>query len=180
MYVFRHAESEANVAGLIASDPATAVPGFGLTETGRRQAAEADLPWGSRPVRILTSDFRRARETAEIVARRCGAAVELEPLLRERGFAAFEGQSSDRYHDVWAWDARGEDCPGVETLASVVDRLDRLRARLAAEDDGRPVVLVSHGDVLQILLTVSAGLPPSNHRSIPHLKNAEARAVFGR
>jgi broad specificity phosphatase PhoE len=42
------------------------------------------------------------------------------------------------------------------------------------------VVLVSHGDVLQILQTAFEGLDPSKHRSIPHLPTAELRQLMMR
>ena len=40
------------------------------------------------------------------------------------------------------------------------------------------VVLVAHGDVLQILQTAfSAEIEPAAHRSLPHLPNAELRSL---
>jgi hypothetical protein len=37
------------------------------------------------------------------------------------------------------------------------------------------VILVAHGDVLQILQTAFEGVDPREHRSLPHLPNAELR-----
>jgi probable phosphoglycerate mutase len=67
----------------------------------------------------------------------------------------------------------------VETIASVCGRIDRLLASLAAQHRGRTVILVSHGDVLQILLARAAGLDPHRHRELAHLGNAECRRVPG-
>ena len=41
--------------------------------------------------------------------------------------------------------------------------------------DGRRILLVSHGDPLQILLTFFNDLPAGQHRDIPHLDVAEIR-----
>ena len=59
---------------------------------------------------------------------------------------------------------------GVCAVA-VVERID-------AERDGRwLVLLVAHGDVLQILQAGFAGRDPREHRSLPHLPTATLRAL---
>ena len=180
LYVLRHAESSANVAGLIACDPATAVAGFGLTERGFEQVRTAKLPFGeAERVRIVSSDFRRARETASTLAQRLGAPEpELSVLLRERNFAPFEGQTSDHYKTVWAHDAAGTNCPGVETIEEVCLRLDALLVWLrSGASNFASTILVSHGDVLQIFLARELDMPARLHRSLEPLMNAECRAV---
>ena len=56
-----------------------------------------------------------------------------------------------------------------------------MRAALAAADEevarGADVVLVAHGDVLQIALALGAGRDPHDHREVPHLGNAELREL---
>ena len=178
LYVLRHAESSANVAGLIACDPATAVVGFGLTERGFEQARTAKLPFGeAERVRIVSSDFRRARETASALAQRLvSPEPELSVLLRERNFAPFEGQTAVHYQTVWAHDAAGTNCPGVETIEEVCLRLDALLVWLrSGEANFASTILVSHGDVLQIFLARELGMPPRLHRSLEPLMNAECR-----
>jgi len=180
LYVLRHAESLANVAGLIACDPATAIEGFGLTQRGFQQVRTAELPFGeAERVRIVSSDFRRARETASTLAQRLGAPEpELSVLLRERNFAPFEGQTSNHYQTVWAHDAAGTNCPGVETIEEVCLRLDALLVWLrSGGSDVASTILVSHGDVLQILLARELGMSPRLHRGLEPLGNAECRAV---
>ncbi|MBS3054839.1 MAG: histidine phosphatase family protein [Candidatus Aenigmarchaeota archaeon] len=67
----RHGQSEANVLGIIISDPAVGIKNYGLSHLGRDQvyksakaARESDL-LGPKTI-IYTSDFLRARETADI------------------------------------------------------------------------------------------------------------------
>ena len=69
----RHGESEANVAHLISSSPQLGVESHGLSSNGRSQVVEntklflQNNPSNNSYV-IIASDFRRARETAEILA----------------------------------------------------------------------------------------------------------------
>ena len=67
--VMRHGQSKANVAGIIVSCIESDLRGdYGLSELGRAQALEAAQACElSRDTVIFSSDFSRARQTAEIV-----------------------------------------------------------------------------------------------------------------
>lgn len=181
-YVLRHGESSANVEGVIVSAPEQrALTEVGLTDLGRDQAAEAGetaRALGLGPAtRILSSDFARARETAMVLAASLGAAApRWEPRLRERGFGEHEEGPVSAYELVWAADATHRDPgQGVEPVASVAARVAEVLAE--QEDPEADVVLVAHGDVLQIALALGAGVDPHDHRGQPHLANAELRAL---
>lgn len=165
--LMRHAHSQANQQGLIISTPERGLAGFGLSSRGREQLEGllADWRWAT-PVRILHSDFRRATETAERIARHFGRRLEAEPRLRERHFGAFEGEGDARYAEVWARDARdpAHRHAGVEAVAEVAARMTGLIAELERRHAGEVILLVSHGDPLQILLTALEGREPSRHR----------------
>lgn len=184
VWVLRHGESTANVAGLIVSAPGPrAITEVGLTERGREQSrnaarAAAEQGLGTDTV-VITSDFARARETAEEFAAALGAdAPRLEQRLRERSFGIHDEGPASAYDTVWATDrVRGRHEGEVEPVTAVAQRvLTVLREadELAAD---APVVLVAHGDVLQITLALGAGTDPHDHRQVPHLGNAELRRV---
>lgn len=185
LYVMRHGESLANVAGEIVSDPARGVPGFGLSPRGREQAqAAAEGPVRAAGVTVVrSSDFARARETAEVVHAHLGlaAALELDPDLRERSFGAFEGrQGAEWYPEVWRRDAARPDDPGdgIEPVAAVAARARRAAQRCReACGEGGVGLLVCHGDTAQILLAVSEGWDPARHRQVPHLETAGVRRL---
>lgn len=71
--------------------------------------------------------------------------------------------------------------------AAVVRRAKKevsMRQRFYSGDDGQPfpvgpsaVVLVSHGDALQMLQCALAGRPVEQHRSLPHLENCGIRVL---
>jgi broad specificity phosphatase PhoE len=120
----RHGQSEANIEGIISSDPAIGTTKHGLTISGRVQARKAATSLlevcGRETVESLifvSSDFVRARETAA----ECRDAIqriisfETEPLgldpwvcsdviidlgLRERFFGALDGCPLSRYNEV--------------------------------------------------------------------------------
>ncbi|MBN1534049.1 MAG: histidine phosphatase family protein [Spirochaetes bacterium] len=179
--IMRHGESMANLEGLIAGDAAAGTARYGLTEEGRRQATESAL--GCVDIGMLTairsSDFLRARETAEIVSFLTGATVTESELLRERYFGSFEGQPDSRYAEIWERDRLdGNNCQGgVESPAAVAERMTREIAACESEYREGLILLVSHGDPLQILEVVARGIGPERHRSIPPLAHGELRRL---
>src|ERR1700728_3755163 len=87
--VMRHRQSKANEAGVIISRIGSdRRDDWGLSELGRRQALTAAEGSGlPADTVICSSDFSRARETAEIVRAHLGApAVIVAGALRERSF----------------------------------------------------------------------------------------------
>lgn len=179
-FLMRHGQSRANAAKIIVSSPASDGDGdYGLTALGREQArtaaARSGLPTDTV---IISSGFARARETAEIVRGYLKAPpVTLADALRERFFGDFDGTSTASYETVWAADQAGRTEGDVEPPAAVLDRATALVAALDREHDGRDVLLVSHGDVLQILQVGFLRLNPRLHRGVRHLRTAEIRPV---
>jgi broad specificity phosphatase PhoE len=180
--VMRHGQSKANAADIIVSCIGNDRRGdYGLTELGRQQALAAarscDLP---RDTIICSSDFSRARQTAEIVrAQLGGAEVALAEALRERCFGAWEGSATGNYARVWAADQTDSERADrdVESAAAVLRRTTALIVDLERRYVGRDILLVSHGDPLQILQAGFLQIDPSKHRSLPALETAEIRPL---
>jgi broad specificity phosphatase PhoE len=180
--VMRHGQSKANAAGIIVSCIRNDRQGdYGLTELGRQQALAVargcDLP---RDTIICSSDFSRARQTAEIVRAQLGAAgVVIAEALRERYFGAWEGSATGNYARVWAADETdsGRADGDVEPAAAVLRRTTALIVDLERRYAGRDILLVSHGDPLQILQAGFLQIDPSRHRSLPALETAEIRPL---
>jgi broad specificity phosphatase PhoE len=183
-FAMRHGHSQANEQGLIVSDPEVGVNSYGLSGLGQQQvrARLVQMPPGfDTNVKIVSSDFLRARETAAIIAAGLGVteSVRFRTQLRERFFGEFEGGPDTRYPQVWdrdAADARHSDF-NVEPVFDVVSRTVALLAELETLFHGALVLLVAHGDVLQILQTAFEQLSPSSHRQLPPLQVAEVRPL---
>lgn len=176
-YFMRHGESEANVAGIIVSNPEQGCRAFGLTEKGRQQVLCSIK--GLAKIRfdvIICSDFLRARQSAEIVAEWHNLpAPIINPGLRERWFGDWDGQSDIHYQDVWNNDITPDpnNDKNVEPVEKVLQRgLDVIK-QLEQEYSDKLILLVSHGDMLQILRTAFKGAPASQHRKLPHHQTAQ-------
>lgn len=182
-YVMRHGESKANVAKIIISTLENGVKeDYSLSELGREQAriAAEKTHLGTSTI-IFCSDFSRARETAEITARVIGAAApQITPALRERHFGEFEEKSNVHYDDVWAHDANSADHTeyGVESVNDNLKRTTEFILGLEETYDGADILLVSHGDTLQILQTAFERVDAHKHRSLTHLETAEIRELI--
>ena len=194
IYGLRHGQSKPNIAtphnatqpGIIVSDPAVGTdPSYGLTETGRLQVAEsAQQALQSRTLDqdtlILSSDFSRASESARIAAEILSIReIIFVSSLRERSFGKLEGSSSQNYQLVWDEDEidPGHQLYGVESVNQVLDRTTALVAGIlnSRKSSEKNILLVSHGDSLQILETAFRQKPASHHRYLPHLQTAEIR-----
>lgn len=182
-FIMRHGKSLANQLGLIVSSPENGVRSYGLTTDGQGQVinnvventeiAEVSL--------ILSSDFQRARETAEITHEVIGCKEEIvfHKHLRERFFGELELASNEQYQAVWEEDALDSRHMkfGVESADAVMERVTSLITTLEGYFKDTSFLLVSHGDTLQILQTAFAKLEAGKHRSLPHLETAEIREL---
>ena len=168
-----------------------------MSPNGHQQAEEAarcvvehyyqkkNVPYSG--LLILSSDFLRAKETAEHVVKAATAGkhadilykngVVLEERLRERWFGDWDGGSDDGYNQVWKDDAiNDEHCTaGVESAAEVMKRATACVSEWDRVVQNHMVVCVAHGDVLQILQAAFLAKPASQHRSVQHLNTATLR-----
>jgi probable phosphoglycerate mutase len=137
----------------------TGITDVPLTDVGRSQARAG----GQRltelaidPVLVLSSDLRRARDTAEIA----GLTARVDPDLREWDYGAYEGRSTAdiRQESGTDWDVfRDGVVPGTtpgETVEEVAARASRVLARVRPHLERGDVVLVGHGHTSRILATV--------------------------
>ncbi|HLK09992.1 MAG TPA: histidine phosphatase family protein [Candidatus Binatia bacterium] len=151
LILVRHGESEGNRERVF-----TRHPDVPLTGLGRRQArtAAAFIAGRFAPVRLVSSPFLRARETAAELGDALGLAVEVEPDLHERGYGTLAGRPYDEARAAgeydpatfWLWRP-----PGGETLVDVARRAGAALDRIAAASPAADVVVVSHGGVMMAL-----------------------------
>jgi len=177
-YVIRHGQSRANIKKLIMSSPKYAVKNYGLSELGKQQArdsikANKDL---DKDTIIYSSDFKRARETAEIVRAHIKAKpITLSKQLRERYFGKYDRTSDKNYDKVWELDINGKPLGEIESVYSVADRATKLILDLEKKYKGKKIVLAAHGDIVNILLTCFNKKDPKFHHTLFSLKTAELR-----
>ena len=162
LHLVRHGQSTWNVRHLVQGQADDAE----LTDLGRAQVEQtAALLHGSTFERLLTSDLRRARQSADILAK----ALLLTPipttLLREQSLGQAEGLSTAQAAAAWeraaaaAVDEYGMPLPvvdvrlpGGESLRDVLARGQAFLALPWVTDAAADVVVVSHGDTIRVLL----------------------------
>jgi len=174
-FSLRHGEAKSNVLEIMVSDPQNGLNDFGLTDFGKQQVMEIikNQNFLNPQAIIYSSDFLRAKETAEIVQNILNTAdVHLDFRLRERYFGEFEKMDSSCYQAILARDIENnfQKERGVESIMEVQDRVTALVAELEEKYIGQNILLVSHGDPLQVLEASFAVREPFNHQRIimPH------------
>jgi broad specificity phosphatase PhoE len=162
LLLVRHGQSEWNAAGLMQGQTAH-VP---LTDLGHRQAAAAATELaqltraGAGPGALLSSDLRRAVQTAEHCAVATGLPVRTTTALREQGYGVLEGRPSRELWDLVDWTDPHWSADGGESLAQLHARVAAHLAELWADPPADVVALVTHGDTIRAVQAVVAGLGP--------------------
>ena len=137
LLMVRHGESEANVG--LSGDPDCALTprGLGQARALAPRLARLDL----RGFVALTSPYRRAVQTAEVLAAATGLALEVDPDLREWGATAVVG---------------GQTYP-QEPVGETVKRLEAFLRRRA----GQRMLVVAHAAPIALLTQLAWGEPPT-------------------
>lgn len=147
-----------------------------LDAVGRAQAtAVAPLVRAMRPVAVLSSDLRRARDTALALA----LPVRWEPRLREIYLGDWQGltleESRERFPQEWAAWRGGQDVPrgGGETYAQLADRALTAVAEAVERDldGGGLLVCVTHGGTARAIVAGLLGLAAGQSWRVAGLGN---------
>jgi probable phosphoglycerate mutase len=155
IFLIRHGETIGN-ASRVVQHPTDPLSPRGVAQAERlaRRLAREGV------VRIVSSDFARARTTAECLRRETDAPLSFEPLLQERSFGDLRGTP---YAEI-DFDMFGPDYapPNGESWPVFHARVDRAWARvqqhLAATTDGH-LAVVTHGLVCRSLAARHLTLP---------------------
>jgi broad specificity phosphatase PhoE len=186
-FVLRHGQSTANVAGIILSDLEEGKKEeHTLTAEGENQVrvsvvkAMADGGLDENTV-IYSSPFSRCKRTAEVAQEVLGVKnpIIFDDRLRERWFGDWEKTPNSNYQKVWDVDKvdPGHEEKNVESAADVQKRTTAFIVDLEKKYSRKNILLVSHGDALQILQTGFKKASPAIHRDLQHLNTAEVRKL---
>lgn len=157
MILVRHAESEWNRHfSRTRIDPG--IPDPPLTRTGRRQAAQLAQQLAQSDIRrLVASPYRRALQTATIIAEALALPISVEPLVRERCvFSCDEGTSPKQLAALWPdldFAHLEEQWWGVpaETEVSLDRRCAAFRAKTDPLPDRRHLAVITHWGVIRAL-----------------------------
>jgi probable phosphomutase (TIGR03848 family) len=139
-------------------------PGVHLSEDGRRQAERlVTRLHGIRVDTIVSSPLERCRETAAPLAKARGRRVVVRRAWIEVGYGDWTGRSISQLRRTKLWRRVMTTpsivrFPGGERLLEVQARAVDAAFDLAAEHPRGTVVVVSHADVIRLLVAHLAGM----------------------
>ena len=186
--MLRHGQTEYNTGSRMQGQLDT-----DLTDLGREQAvAAAEVLAKRQPLTIMSSDLRRALDTAVSLGERAGMPVLVDARLRETHLGEWQGLTHVEVDAVapgarlaWRNDSRWAP-PGGESRVDVAGRSMPLVTELVADqhewgrdDPDRPVVLVAHGGLIAALTAALLGLPVDNWPILGGMGNASWVQVSG-
>jgi len=163
LYLVRHGETVDNVRQIMQGQTQGE-----LNDEGRRQARELGAQLASEHFdAILSSDLRRAVQTAEILAQPHGLGLVTTPLLRERDWGDFTGR--------FIPELKGEKWPpNVESKGQLMERAGRFLDFVRTNYDGLTVLAVGHGIINKAVQAVFHG---KHLHEIEKMGNAELRIL---
>ena len=181
LVLLRHGQTEYNAGSRMQGQLDTE-----LSDLGRDQAAAAAEVLAKRqPLVIVSSDLRRALDTATTLGDQAGMSVSIDERLRETHLGDWQGLT---HHEVdalapgarlaWRDDARwaphnGESRVDVanRSLPVVAEQIRKL-PEWGIDEVDRPVVLVAHGGLIAALTAALLELPVDNWPVLGGMGNA--------
>jgi glucosyl-3-phosphoglycerate phosphatase len=157
-----------------------------LSDLGRNQAvAAAEVLAKRQPLLIVSSDLRRALDTAVALGERSGLPVEVDTRLRETHLGDWQNLNHVEVDAKWpgarlAWRNDATWAPhGGESRVDVAERgLPLVRELIVdqtewgTDEPERPVVLVAHGGLIAALTAALLKLPVANWPALGGMGNA--------
>ncbi len=164
-----------------------------LTDLGRAQAvAAAEVLAKRQPLLIVSSDLRRAHDTALTLGERSGIPVRVDTRLRETNLGDWQGLTHAEVDALApgarvAWRDNATSAPHRgESRIDVADRSLPLVAELVAgepewgcDEPDRPVVLVAHGGLIAALTAALLDLPVDSWPALGGMGNASWAQLSG-
>jgi len=138
---------------------------------------------------LISSTMLRARQTAEIIAPALGLPIIFDEEVEEMRVGEAEGMTDARYRQTFGSVDVREDpfkpiAPGAESWVEFMQRMGRALYRITHHYEGKTVVIVCHGGIIEGSFYYFFGLPtlrgPQAHfstrnTSITHWQQSEPK-----
>ncbi|MDA8054967.1 MAG: histidine phosphatase family protein [Thermoplasmatales archaeon] len=145
--VARHGQTDSNTKGLwvgSGDDP--------LNNVGIKQASElarylSDFQFDY----VISSDKKRAMQTAEIVSNALGVPIYgHQPVLRDREYGKLEGMTSEQIREKYGVEMKSlsreiDDLGATETVGSVLKRVREFTDTAKSTFAGKKIIVITHG-----------------------------------
>ena len=177
LLLLRHGQTTYNATRRMQGQMDTELSAEGVAQAER---AAAHLGRRERGIhRIVSSDLRRAAETAEAAGRVLGIDVERDSRLRETNLGDWQGRTHGEIDGeypgqraTWRHDATWAP-PGGETRVEVAARMRAVVDELLDDESwpGSTVLLVAHGGAIAALTASLLDVPISHYTMFNGLRN---------
>lgn len=135
-------------------------PDTPLSPLGRRQAEAVAVALAHAGlVAVYASSMRRARETAEPLARVTGLEVQVDDRLTE---FLLEDWGPDQEFDWTIWRGEHAGVPGGETLQAFAERVGAACDDIVSPHAGDAIAIVSHGGTNDAIVRWAMSVPVGN------------------
>jgi len=142
-----------------------------LNDKGREQAQKIAARLAKLKFDLIySSDLKRAKECADLIAAPLGMKVETSSALRERCFGILEGKTR-KEAEVESWWAEFKESkgfvppPGGETREKMRERVINFADEIASKNVGEMILLVTHGGVIRQIVAEIMQLPKEGKQS---------------
>ena len=149
-FLIRHRESENNVLK-IESSKLENKNQFGLSKTGKQKTAAEAKKYTHFDL-IITSPFRRAKETASYFSHTSGCEIIEDDRIREVDAAAFELCSYNKAEFFIENNSKETSFPEGESLQQAQDRVIEFFEAINHQYNNKNILIVSHGYPLEVML----------------------------
>ncbi|MGD9099050.1 MAG: histidine phosphatase family protein [Anaerolineae bacterium] len=136
------------------------LPGFSLSDKGRRQAQAAARTLRDKPLAALfSSPLLRATQTAIILAQQHGLSLQITELVNEV-YTPFDGQPSSEL-EQHGWDLYTGTEPPYEQPMDILARAQQFMTNVRQQYAGQHVAAVTHSDLIAFAILWALGQPIS-------------------
>lgn len=170
LYFMRHAQSEANLADILASQL-----DFPLTEQGHQDALgiAEEFQQQHQLSKLIVSPLSRAQQTAAPFAQLFDLTIADEPRVTEQALGKYAGKTYAELNDEpnychdrsqrWNWVPE----EGGESYAMIVDRLMPFFAALLVDGD-ESILVITHAVTMRMIKAILTDILPEYPHEIAH------------
>lgn len=175
LYIVRHGQTKENVIQMLQGH----MPG-NLTDLGKEQVSKTADNLANMNVQfkcIVSSDLKRAMDSAKIIADRLNLLVIPMPMLRERDWGSYTGtplsEAREKYYKNGKWDFPLTEHP-AETENQILQRAKMAIVKLAELYPDENIIVVTHGQFARNMFAANSNC---SYKEIESFANAEVRLL---
>ena len=179
LYIVRHGQTKENVIRMLQGH----MPG-NLTELGKDQVRKTAEDLANRNIQfkcIVSSDLKRAMDSAKIIADRLNLPVVPMTMLRERDWGSYTGtplsEARDKFYKNGKWDfpcLLYTSDAADETEDQILQRAKMAIAKLSELYPDENIIVVTHGQFARNMFAANANC---SYKEIESFANAEVRIL---